>query len=232
MLRNHILIFLAELQLCFWACLKDLQISSKKWKPKKKDPTSSLKEILYCYKQVKVKVKITQLCPTLCDSMDYTVHGILQARILGWVTFPFSRQSSQPGIKARSPTLQVDSLPAEPQGKPINSWVLCLFKYWETVEVIFLQLKDHDSKISSYIKLDGDIWYIIWGLSRHLQQQGSCPGCFPTSSQKDFLSKRLKEHFYIRVSSKIKRRGEDLYRTANSNNFYHYPYMRNRHFDP
>ena len=155
-----------------------------------------------------------------------------QARILEWVTFPFSRQSSQPGIKARSPTLQVDSLPAEPQGKPINSWVLCLFKYWETVEVIFLQLKDHDSKISSYIKLDGDIWYIIWGLSRHLQQQGSCPGCFPTSSQKDFLSKRLKEHFYIRVSSKIKRRGEDLYRTANSNNFYHYPYMRNRHFDP
>ena len=32
-------------------------------------------------------------------------------------------------------------------------------------------------------------------------------------------TKRLKEHFYIRVSSKIKRRGEDLYRAANSNNF-------------
>ena len=28
--------------------------------------------------------------------MDYTVHGILQARILEWVAFPFSRQSSQP----------------------------------------------------------------------------------------------------------------------------------------
>ena len=28
--------------------------------------------------------------------MDYTVHGILQARILGWVAFPFSRGSSQP----------------------------------------------------------------------------------------------------------------------------------------
>ena len=28
--------------------------------------------------------------------MDYTVHGILQARILEWVAFPFSRVSSQP----------------------------------------------------------------------------------------------------------------------------------------
>ena len=28
--------------------------------------------------------------------MDYTVHLILQARILEWVTFPFSKGSSQP----------------------------------------------------------------------------------------------------------------------------------------
>ena len=35
-------------------------------------------------------------CLTLCDPMDYTVHGILQARILQWVAFPFSRGSSQP----------------------------------------------------------------------------------------------------------------------------------------
>ena len=31
------------------------------------------------------KVKVTQSCPTLCDPMDYTVHGILQASILEWV---------------------------------------------------------------------------------------------------------------------------------------------------
>ena len=43
-----------------------------------------------------VKVKVAQLCPTLCDPMDYTVHGILQARILEWVVIPFSRGSSQP----------------------------------------------------------------------------------------------------------------------------------------
>ena len=41
-----------------------------------------------------VKVNITQSCPTLCNSVDYTVHGILQARILEWVAFPFSRGSS------------------------------------------------------------------------------------------------------------------------------------------
>ena len=42
------------------------------------------------------KVKVTESCPTLCDTMDYRVHGILQARILEWVTFLFSRWSSQP----------------------------------------------------------------------------------------------------------------------------------------
>ena len=43
-----------------------------------------------------VLVKVAQLCPTLCEPMDYTVHGILQARILEWVAFPFSKGSSQP----------------------------------------------------------------------------------------------------------------------------------------
>ena len=74
-------------------------------------------------------VKVTQLCLTFWDPMDYRVHGILQARILEWVAFPFSRGSSQgketqglnptfPGIKPRSPALRADSLPAEPQEKP------------------------------------------------------------------------------------------------------------------
>ena len=41
------------------------------------------------------EVKVTQSCPTL-QPLDYTVHGILQARTLEWVAFPFSRESSQP----------------------------------------------------------------------------------------------------------------------------------------
>ena len=46
-----------------------------------------------------MRVKITQLYPTLCDPMDYTVHGILQARIL--VAFPFFRGSSQPSDRTQ-----------------------------------------------------------------------------------------------------------------------------------
>ena len=46
-------------------------------------------------------VFVSQLCPTLCDPMDYSlpgfsVHGILQASILEWVAIPFSRGSSRP----------------------------------------------------------------------------------------------------------------------------------------
>ena len=41
-------------------------------------------------------VKVAQSCLTLCDPVGYTVHGILQAGILEWIAFPFSRGSSQP----------------------------------------------------------------------------------------------------------------------------------------
>ena len=41
------------------------------------------------------KVKVTQSCPTVCNHVDSTVYGILQARTLEWVAFPFSRGSSQ-----------------------------------------------------------------------------------------------------------------------------------------
>ena len=59
-----------------------------------------------------VKVKVAQSCPTLCNPMDYTAHGILQARI------PSPGELPNPGIEPRSPALQADSLLAEPQGKP------------------------------------------------------------------------------------------------------------------
>ena len=69
------------------------------------------------------KVKVTQSCPTLCNPMDHTIHGNLQARILEWVAFPFSRESSQPRDQTQVPPFQADSLPAEPQGKPRNTGV-------------------------------------------------------------------------------------------------------------
>ena len=74
-------------------------------------------------------VLVAQPCLTLCDPMDCSplvssVCGILQARILEWVTIPFSRGSSQLRIKLLSPALQMVSciagrfLRSEPSGKP------------------------------------------------------------------------------------------------------------------
>ena len=50
---------------------------------------------------ISVLASVGQLCPTLCDPMGCSppgpsVHGILQARILEWIAFPFSRGLSQP----------------------------------------------------------------------------------------------------------------------------------------
>ena len=73
-----------------------------------------------------VCVLATQSCLNLCDLMDcsspgFSVHGLLQARILEWVAIPFSRRSSQP----MSPTLQADSLPLSHQGSLLC--IICLF---------------------------------------------------------------------------------------------------------
>ena len=48
-----------------------------------------------------VKVKVAQLYLTLCDTMDYEVHGILQARILEWVAFPSPGDLLNSGIEPR-----------------------------------------------------------------------------------------------------------------------------------
>ena len=62
---------------------------------------------------------------TLIESESRSVvsNTATQARILEWVAFPFSRGLPNPGIEPRSPALQADSLPAEPQGKPKNTGV-------------------------------------------------------------------------------------------------------------
>ena len=53
-----------------------------------------------------------------CSLPGFSVHGILQARILEWVEIPFFRDLPNPGIEPGSPELQADSLPSEALGKP------------------------------------------------------------------------------------------------------------------
>ena len=67
------------------------------------------------YRYIYMKMKITQSYLTLCDPIDYTVHGILQARILEWVV-PSPGDLPNPGLL---PCRWI-FLPAEPQGKPKN----------------------------------------------------------------------------------------------------------------
>ena len=70
-------------------------------------------------------VLVTRSCPTLCDPMDCSPPGSFlcpsdsPGKNTEWITIPFSRGSSQPGIEPGSPALQADSLPFERQGRPI-----------------------------------------------------------------------------------------------------------------
>ena len=68
---------------------------------------------------------VAQSYLTLCDPVDCSpsgssVHGILQARILQWVAIPFSRGSSRPRDRTWILALQIDSLPSEPPGRPLQ----------------------------------------------------------------------------------------------------------------
>ena len=88
---------------------------------------------------MKMKVLITQLCPTLCDPMDCglpvsSVRGISQARILEWVAIPSPGDLLDPGIESGSSALQADYLPSERPGKPTSS----LFVY---IKPLSLQLQ-------------------------------------------------------------------------------------------
>ena len=65
----------------------------------------------------------SEVCLTLCDPMEYKVHGILQARILEQVDIPFSRGSFQPRDLTQVSHIAGGFLPTEPLGKPKNTGV-------------------------------------------------------------------------------------------------------------
>ena len=65
-----------------------------------------------------MKVKVAQSCPTLCDPMDFS-----RPEYWSGEPFPSPGDLPNPGIKLRSPTLKMDSLPTEPTGKPKNTGV-------------------------------------------------------------------------------------------------------------
>ena len=76
-----------------------------------------------------VHAKSLQSCPTLCNPMDYIVRqaplsmGFSRQESWSVLPFPSPRDLPNPGIELKSPTLQADSLPFEPPGKPKNTGV-------------------------------------------------------------------------------------------------------------
>ena len=79
------------------------------------------------------KVKVAQSCPTVCDPMDYTVHGILQARILACVAFAFSSGSSQPRDRTQV---------SHTAGRFFTSWATRELKYELFREKDYLKIKE------------------------------------------------------------------------------------------
>ena len=85
--------------------------------------------ILYHWASRESKVKVTQLCLTLGNPVDYSplgfsVHWIPQTRILEWVATSFSRDLPDPGMEPRFFALQMDSLLSESPGKPVCIYII------------------------------------------------------------------------------------------------------------
>ena len=132
-----------------------------------------------------VKVKVTQSCLTLCNHMNYTVHGILQARILEWVAIPFSKGSSQPRVQTQVSCISGRFFTVWTTREPIGlsgtcsqqhpSWNNCLKRLCRLCCFLFVHIFPLDSKyhetevhVSSYSLLHlqplgtvPDLWYIL-----------------------------------------------------------------------
>ena len=91
------------------------------------------------------EVKVAQSCLTLCKPMDYTVHGILQARMLEWAAFPFSRGSSQ----ARD-RIQISHI----AGRFFTNWTI-RYQYWGYFQLL---APANGAAISSLVKCPSGPW--------------------------------------------------------------------------
>ena len=127
----------------------------------------------------RVKVKVAQLCPTLFNPWNSSG----QNTGMGRVAFPFSRGSPNPGIKPRSPTLQVDSLPVS--GKPTQGntglqkkyyWLLVVqtVKNLPVVQETQVQSLDRNDPLQEEMATHSSIlaWRIQWTEQHGLQRTG------------------------------------------------------------
>ena len=102
----------------------------------------SLTYLFIHFMNTSVGVQLLNCCLTLCDPLDCSppgssVHGVLQARILGWFTIPFSRGSSQPRDLTHISCTAGRFFTTEPPGKPLMNL------YAQSVGCHFLPHHEH-----------------------------------------------------------------------------------------
>ena len=91
---------------------------------------------------MKVKVKVTHLCPTLCDPIDYIACQAPLSMEFStqeyWSGLPFPSPGDlpNPGIEPWSPSLQADSLLSEPSEKTINILVVNFSLFYERKKIV------------------------------------------------------------------------------------------------
>ena len=111
---------------------------------------------------------VIQLCVTLCNPKDCSPPGTSvcedsPGKNTEWVAMPSSSESSQSRIEPRSPTLQADSLPSEPSGKPKNTeWVAYPFSRGSS-----------QPRNQSRVSCIADGFFTSWA-TREAQGQSSC----------------------------------------------------------
>ena len=116
--------------LALWESIELRIPSLRKYKHSKCEVWFLLNEYCFCTVINLKNYKSETLCVLSCFSrvwlwdpvdgspLGSSVHGILQARILGWAAISFFRDLPDPGIEPASPALQADSLPLSHQGSP------------------------------------------------------------------------------------------------------------------
>ena len=116
--------------------------------------------------QVRSEMKVTRLCPTVCDPVDYSPWSpVFLQEHWNVQPFPFPRDLPNQAIEFRSPELQVDSLPADPRGKPKN-----------TVRAT-KQIRDRGrliNKALAYAVLEAEESHHLWSQRPEIPESRSC----------------------------------------------------------
>ena len=117
--------------------------------------------------------EVPQLCPALCDPMDYSlsgssVHGIFQARVLEWIAISFSRGSSQPRNRTRVSRIAGRRFTVWPTREYSNTAARYIVSTKSWVGICINMSLSHQNVLSTsirYVFVHRFIWHIL--LSTH-----------------------------------------------------------------